>query len=81
MTNYIEIDPIPNEFCPHVQAGAEMTGGWYFAAETPPRAVGMCHECIEWCKLNLSAAPTWTQYMKEQRDDDERILGAEVVIE
>lgn len=40
---------VPDELCPHVEIGAEMVGGFVFAAETPPREVGMCKECLDRC--------------------------------
>lgn len=51
--------PTPDELCPHVQAGAEMTGGWVFAANDPPIAVGMCHNCVTWCREHLSTPTAW----------------------
>lgn len=57
-------EPVPDELCPHVELGAEMTGGWYFAAEEPPRAVGMCHECIVWCRKHFdpNGQMPWEEY-------------------
>jgi len=69
-------DPTPDEFCPHIDAGAEMTGGWYFAARVPPVAVGMCHDCIVWCKQNLESPQAWDDYTREQWAEDDRVLAA-----
>ena len=76
MTTKIQ-DPKPDEFCPHVDAGAEMTGGWYFAARVPPVAVGMCHECIVWCKQNLSTEgrQSWDEHVRQQWAEDDRVLS------
>jgi len=61
------IDPIPDELCPHVELGAEMTGGWYFAVHEPPIAVGMCHECIAWCHEHFDpwGQMPWDEYRDE----------------
>lgn len=69
-------DPIPDEFCPHVEAGAEMTGGWYFAARVPPVAVGMCHDCMVWCQNNLDSPQVYDEYLREQWAEDDRVLDA-----
>lgn len=55
-------EPIPDELCVHVELGAEMTGGWFFAADDPPKAVGMCHECIVWCQAHLLPGTPWAEY-------------------
>lgn len=60
------MDPTPDELCTHVQMGVEMTGGWYFAAEDPPKAVGMCHECIVWCHEHLEPGTPWAEYAAVQ---------------
>lgn len=74
-------EPTPDEYCPHVMSNiAEMTGGWFFAADTPPKAVGMCHECIEWCKSNLSPAVKWDEYIASEQQKDDIVLGAEYVL-
>jgi hypothetical protein len=75
-------DPTPDEFCPHIEAGAEMTGGWYFTARTPPVAVGMCHDCIVWCKQNFDAQgqQSWDEYVRQERAEDDRVLEADEVV-
>jgi hypothetical protein len=72
-------DPTPDEFCLHVEAGAEMTGGWYFAARVPPVAVGMCHDCIVWCQRHFEGQQSWDQYVKRQWAEDDRVLEAKEV--
>jgi hypothetical protein len=74
-------DPTPDEFCPHVEAGTEMTGGWYFAARVPPVAVGMCHDCIVWCQQHFETQEqrAWDQYVKQQWAEDDRVLEAKEV--
>lgn len=44
---------VPDELCEHVEMGAEMVGGVIFKAETPPKTVGMCQECVTWCNSNF----------------------------
>ena len=67
-------EPVPDEYCPHIENGAEMTGGWYFAARNPPVAVGMCHNCIVWCRTHFDAdgQMSWDEYT-------DGILDAEVI--
>lgn len=60
--------PIPDELCKHVELGAEMTGGWYFAAHEPPIAVGMCHECILWCREHLDLGIKWADYAAQAEE-------------
>lgn len=43
------MSPVPDELCTHAQLGAAIAGGFIFDAETPPKTVGMCQECVEWC--------------------------------
>ena len=43
--------PIPDELCPHVEIGAQMVGGFVFAAEQPEVKVGMCQECLDRCRF------------------------------
>jgi hypothetical protein len=74
-------DPIPDEYCPHVETKeAEMTGGWYFAANSPPKAVGMCHECIVWCREHLSpdGRMSWRDWQAEVKTTDE-VLSADII--
>lgn len=42
---------VPDELCPHHEVGTEMVGGFVFAAETPPREVGMRRECLDRCRF------------------------------
>lgn len=75
-------DPVPDELCPHVERGsAVMTGGWYFAARVPPVAVGMCHECVVWCKQNLSteSQQLYSDYVRDQWAADDAVLNEEVI--
>lgn len=60
--------PIPDELCYHVELGAEMTGGWVFAAENPPKAVGMCHECCVWCRENLEQGTPYHYWSVENEN-------------
>ena len=74
-------DPTPDEYCPHVEQGTEMTGGWYFAVRVPPVTVGMCHDCIVWCQENFNkqGQQSWGEYIKEQRAEDDRVLDAKFI--
>lgn len=57
-------EPTPDELCVHVEMGADMTGGFYFLAEEPPKAVGMCHDCITWCRDNFDPSfKTWNDHV------------------
>lgn len=40
---------VPDDFCPHVEIGVEMVGGFVFASEVPAVRVGMCQECLDRC--------------------------------
>lgn len=69
MSTELLTEPVPDELCLHVELGEEMTGGWYFAAEDPPKAVGMCHECVVWCKENFDplGQESWTDYAESRQ--------------
>lgn len=73
----MQTDPVPDEYCPHIQEDhTQMVGGWYFAARVPPIAVGMCRDCLDWCHDNLSQPQTWSDFQQQQQEADDLILNA-----
>lgn len=52
----MSIEIIPDELCPHIEAGeAERVGGVHFATAEPPVSIGMCQQCLDWCAANLES--------------------------
>jgi len=69
-------EPTPDEVCSHVALGVEMTGGWLFAANDPPIAVGMCHECILWCRDHLSKGLSFDKWTALSNDVKAKVLSS-----